>query len=169
MMIDKCWITLYVNLGRNSDYSKKWVALESPRGYLREFLVVEGAPGSPNPDSISDQTMSFPTPVFRPGLKGKNLCFFYDFWFLTFKCKRKISNSQFHLLIKTTNMFSYTPVVPSQSIPYSRPKRRKNHTLWGGMNTSNVMAYVREYSPPPPLPPAPPQSARQVWCLQSLF
>jgi len=25
-------------------------------------------PASPNPDPISDQKMSFPTPVFRPGL-----------------------------------------------------------------------------------------------------
>ena len=29
---------------------------------------VGGAPGSPNPDPISDQKMLFFTPVFRPGL-----------------------------------------------------------------------------------------------------
>ena len=27
---------------------------------------------------------------------------------------------------------SYSPVVPSKTIPVFRPKRRKNHTLWGG-------------------------------------
>jgi len=27
-------------------------------------------PASPNPDPISDQKMTFPTPVFRPGFKN---------------------------------------------------------------------------------------------------
>ena len=49
----------------------------------------------------------------------------------------------------------YTPVVPSKTIPDSRPKwtkstlvfrpeRRKNHTLWGG---HTYMAYIKEYPP----------------------
>ena len=40
------------------------------RGYSWEFVVGIGNswPCSPNPDFISDQTKSFLTPVFRPGL-----------------------------------------------------------------------------------------------------
>ena len=38
-----------------------------PEGYSSEFLVGV-APGSPNPDPISDQNIPFSTPVFRPGL-----------------------------------------------------------------------------------------------------
>ena len=51
-------------------------------------------------------------------------------------------------------MCLYTPIVPSKTIPDSkpkcipvfRPKRPKNHTLWGG--TYPHMAHIREYSPP---------------------
>ena len=39
-----------------------------PGGYSGEFLVGGVPPGSPNPDPISDQKMSFFTAVFRPGL-----------------------------------------------------------------------------------------------------
>ena len=56
-------------------------------------------------------------------------------------------------------MRSYTPVVPSKtetrfrqkwakSIPVFRPKRRKNHTLWGDRYLYSL------YNPPPP-PPSP--------------
>ena len=37
-------------------------------GVLLGILDGGVPPGSPNPDSISDQNMSFSTPVFRPGL-----------------------------------------------------------------------------------------------------
>ena len=42
--------------------------IESRRGVLLEILGGGVPTGSPNPDSISDQNMSFFTPVFRPGL-----------------------------------------------------------------------------------------------------
>ena len=39
------------------------------RGQVFLGILGGGVPlGSPNPDSISDQNMSFSTPVFRPGL-----------------------------------------------------------------------------------------------------
>ena len=39
------------------------------RGRVFLGILVGGVPpGSPNPDSISDQNMSFSIPVFRPGL-----------------------------------------------------------------------------------------------------
>ena len=38
-----------------------------PRGVLLGILGGGVPPGSPNPDPISDQKMSFFTPVFRPG------------------------------------------------------------------------------------------------------
>ena len=37
-------------------------------GVLRGVLGDGVPPGSPNPDPISDQKMSFSTPVFRPDL-----------------------------------------------------------------------------------------------------
>ena len=37
-----------------------------PGGYFGEFLVGGVMPGSPNPDPISDQKLSFSTLVFRP-------------------------------------------------------------------------------------------------------
>ena len=37
-------------------------------GVLLRILGEGVPPGSPNPDSISDQMISFSTPVFRPGL-----------------------------------------------------------------------------------------------------
>ena len=60
-----------------------------------------------------------------------------------------------HLELKQ-EIRSYTPVVPlktipdsipkwSKSIPVFRPKRRKNHTFWGG----TYLAYIGEYAPQP--------------------
>ena len=46
-----------------------------PRGVLYGILGGGVLPGSPNPDLISDQKMSFFTPVFRPGLQ--ELCHHY--------------------------------------------------------------------------------------------
>ena len=61
-----------------------------------------------------------------------------------------------HLELKR-KLRSYTSVVPSKTIPDSRPKwvkcifvfrpkRRKNPTRWGG----TYVAYIRESPPPPP-------------------
>ena len=44
---------------------------QSPRGVLLGILGGSVPPGSPNPDPISDQKMSFSVPVFRPGLWAK--------------------------------------------------------------------------------------------------
>ena len=38
-----------------------------PGGYSSIFLVGRASPGSPNPDPISDQKVSFFAPVVRPG------------------------------------------------------------------------------------------------------
>ena len=38
-----------------------------PGGYSSIFLVGRAPPGSPNPDPISDQKVSFFAPVLRPG------------------------------------------------------------------------------------------------------
>ena len=38
-----------------------------PGGYSSIFLVGRAPPGSPNPDPISDQKVSFFAPVVRPG------------------------------------------------------------------------------------------------------
>ena len=43
-------------------------SLQPPGGVLLGILGGDVPPGSPNPDPISDQKMSFFTPVFRPGL-----------------------------------------------------------------------------------------------------
>ena len=42
--------------------------VKSPRGVLLRILGRGVLPGSPNPDPISEQKLSFFTPVFRPGL-----------------------------------------------------------------------------------------------------
>ena len=44
------------------------LSFEPGGGYSWEFLVGGVSPGSPNPDPILDQKMSFFTAVFRPGL-----------------------------------------------------------------------------------------------------
>ena len=41
---------------------------DPPEGLLLGILVWGVSPGSPNPDTISDQKMAFSTPVFRPDL-----------------------------------------------------------------------------------------------------
>ena len=43
-----------------------------PEGYSWEFLVGV-SPGSPSTDPISDQKMSFSTPVFRSGVRFSNV------------------------------------------------------------------------------------------------
>ena len=41
---------------------------QESRGVLQEILGEGVRPSSPNPDLISDQKLTFSTPVFRPGL-----------------------------------------------------------------------------------------------------
>ena len=41
---------------------------DPPEGLLLGILVWGVSPGSPNPDTISDQKMAFSTPIFRPDL-----------------------------------------------------------------------------------------------------
>ena len=115
-------------------------------------------PGSSNPDPISDQKMSFSTPVFRPDLQNpypfSDLAFtqklFYHY--LDLRGNKKFLQIHFefayfffflaHLELETTNTFIHS-VVPSKPIlgsrpewakcqPVFRPKRRKNPTRWGG-------------------------------------
>ena len=86
--------------------------------------------------------MSFFTPVFRPGPKEimsslhrleqqqkRFLIIHFQFAHFSFlltylKLKRVIR--------------LYAPVVPSKTIPYSKPKRRKNHTRWGGTHLYGI-------------------------------
>ena len=64
-----------------------------PGGYSWEFLVrVHVPPGSPNPDPISDQKMSFSTPVFRPGARfSKAPIINRPVKLLLFTCKIEVS------------------------------------------------------------------------------
>jgi len=56
--------------------------------------------------------------VFMFRLELKHFVFaYYSFFLIHLELKRQIR--------------SYTPVVSPKTIPVSRPKRRKNHTLWG--------------------------------------
>ena len=56
-------------------YNHLW-ALGGGGGYSKKILGGGGPPGSPIPDPISDQKMSFFTPVFRPGLALKYIPIF---------------------------------------------------------------------------------------------
>ena len=95
-----------------------------PGGVLLGILGGGVPLGSPNPDPISDQKMLMSTPVFRPGLQAEIMLlrlarkqqilqihfeFVYIFFFLA------------HLELKRL-IRSYAPVVPSKTIPDSRPK-----------------------------------------------
>jgi len=52
---------------REKDIMKRWLL---PGGVLLGIFAGVVPPASPNTDPISDQKMSFPIPVFRPGLKN---------------------------------------------------------------------------------------------------
>ena len=55
-------------------------------------ILGEGVPpGSPNPDPISDQKMSFSTPVFRPGFGCSNAVQWINY-VLTFNTIQRITN-----------------------------------------------------------------------------
>ena len=72
-------------------------------------------PSSSNPDPISDQTMSFFTLVFRQVWPLRN------YFVITFFLKS--------FGIATINM-SYIPVIPSKTIPDSRPKGAKSKPVF---------------------------------------
>ena len=55
-------------------------------------------------------------PVFRPGLQGRNC--------VILKRKQKNSSNPFRIRIFLF-LSSYTPLVPSKTIPVFRPKQRK--------------------------------------------
>ena len=85
-------------------------------------ILGEGVPpGSPNPDPISDQRMSFSTPVFRPRA-SKKLCHHN----LDLNANKTIP--LYLLLSHSYGIEIYTPAVPLKTIPDSRPKWAK----WGG-------------------------------------
>ena len=97
-------------------------------------------PGSPNPDPISDQKVSFSTPVFRPlksipifrpGLYAEIMSSFL-------KLERKQTKNSLNAFrigiflfrsysfgIQTITTFNYAPVVPLKTVPNSRPKWAK--------------------------------------------
>ena len=100
-------------------------------------------------------------PIFRPGPKAEIMSSF-----LGLECKQKFLRIHFkfiyfffvlmYLKLKQ-QLHSYSPVVPSKTIPYSRPKwakclpvfrpkRTKNHTLWSGM----IWPIWGSTPPPPP-------------------
>ena len=99
-------------------------------------------PGFPNRGPISDQKMSFSTPVFRIGV--------YEILLLLLRLEHHTKDFlNFSLNLCYCSLFiyrelklprSYTPIVPWKTIPDSRakfkpvfrPKRPKNHTLSGG-------------------------------------
>ena len=54
-------LRMCVHERRKDEVKKSW-------GVLPGILGGAVPPGSPNPDTISDQNMSFSTPVFGPGL-----------------------------------------------------------------------------------------------------
>ena len=122
--------------------SPGWVLL----GILSRCLP----PASSNPDSISDQKMSFSTPVFRPGPWAEIMSLL-----LRLQRKQKNSSNPFRIRIflflsysfgiETLNAFIYS-VVSSITIPVFRPKRRKNPTLWGG---TNLYGFYKRVPPPP--------------------
>ena len=151
----------------------KWSLLiqlrrHSLRGGVLLGILARGVPpSSSNPDPISDQRMwyiihtHFQTrppksiPIFRPGLyvittsiRAKTQKLFKSIW-----------NSHISLSFLLIWKCSYTPVVPSKTIPDSRPKwaecisvfrpkRRKNPTRWGG-----TYLYSLNNGVPPPPPP----------------
>ena len=154
---------IFVEIKLNKRIAKnKTFCSVSPRGVLLLLILVGGVPpGSPNPDPISDRKMSFSRPVFRPSLM-----------LVLLKLERKqkknslnsfrFSNSHISLSlisysfgIETINTFIHS-VVPSKTIPDSRPKwakcilvfrpkRPKNPTRWGG----KYLYSLYEGVPPP--------------------
>ena len=69
---------LYVNNNSNESSNVMYIVSDDYDDTIYTLLLIPGLllgilgggvqPGSPNPDPISDQKMSFSTPVFRPDL-----------------------------------------------------------------------------------------------------
>ena len=141
-----------------------------PRGVLLGILGGDVSPGSPNPDPISDQKMSFSTPVFRnrplkfipvfrPGLKllklerkqnssnafriRKFLFRSYSFGIETITTFiRSLSSLENHTRFQTKMGDAYTFF------------QIKNHTLWSGTYLYGLHKGV---------PPSLPGRLIQVW------
>ena len=133
-----------------------------PGGVLLGIFGGGVPPASPNPDPISDQKMPFPIPVSRPGLKNpypfSDLILYMIKHSIIASVLNGIQrnkdeyvkfswNDLFYLFL--FSLTSYSPqllgrkkvpqiTIPnfrpkcSISTPIFRPKRLKNHTLWGG-------------------------------------
>ena len=103
-----------------------------------------------NPYSFSDLAFTKLSSLFRLEQQQKTvLKIHFEFAYFSFFLS--------HLVLKQ-EIRSYTPVVPLDTIPDSipkwsksisvfRPKRRKNHTLWGG---TYLYGLYRGLRPPPP-------------------
>ena len=103
-----------------------------------------------NPYSFSDLAFTKLSSLFRLEQQQKTvLKIHFEFAYFSFFLS--------HLVLKQ-EIRSYTPVVPLDTIPDSipkwsksisvfRPKRRKNHTLWGG---TYLYGFYRGLRPPPP-------------------
>ena len=141
------WLWLRLWLHQNFWWNQNAVFPRSVSfgGWVLLGILDRGVPpGYPSPDPISDQKMSFFTPIFRPYLKqyvsildqNSNKKDFLQF----------ITNLHFFFLsysfeIETRNTFMHSPtsskVIPvsrtkwERSIPISRPKQFKTPTLWG--------------------------------------
>ena len=112
-------------------------------------------PGSPNPDHISDQKMSFFTPIFRPGLQNpyqlldlasKKLCHHYLDWntkkndflirtfpFLSYSFEIEKINTFKHSRCPLENHTRFQTKMGKVYVivPVFRPEQRKNPILWG--------------------------------------
>ena len=141
-----------------------------PGGYSWIFLVGRAPPGSPNPDPISDQKVSFFAPVLRPGpyeimssllklekQQKRFLKIHFEFscfsFFLThLELKQKYVRTC-HLPATAVPLKTIPGSRPkwAKSIPVFRPKGRKtpgkNPTRWGG---TYLYGLYREVPPPPP-------------------
>ena len=116
-------------------------------GVLLGILGGDVPPGSPSPDPISDQKMSFFTPVFRPCLlkhyviitqirivtkkisqKSLRTCIFF---FLSYSFGIEFRNTFIHSRI-SLKVIPDSRTKWEQSISVFRPKQCKTPTLWGG-------------------------------------
>ena len=133
-------------------------------------------PGSPNPDPISDQKMSFFTPVFRPDIQNphqlldlasKKLCHHYLDWntktndflirtflFLSYSFGIEKINTFKHSRCPLENHTRFQTKMGKVYVivPVFRPKQRKNPILFFRA-AHTYRAYIREYPLPRPPPP----------------
>ena len=112
------------------DYSLKFLTVVCrPQGVLLGIFGGGVTPGSPNPDPISDQQMSFFTPVFRPGLLGLEqkqkmfLQIYFEFAYFSLFLN--------HVEVPTGSC--RPPVVPSNTIPDFKTAQKPSpsgRTIW---------------------------------------